>query len=153
MVGERNLDRLDDLGPESKGGAETPQRLDASGAGTAEAEVRPFDDHAGLVFGDDAAQEGLGIEGEKIGSRVEADDFIGPGLDQESATPLEGGEASGRGLGPENGGRVRVEGQGYNAAVTDCVAGAGDEGAVPEVNAVEVADGDCRSPFAHGRQR
>ncbi len=123
--------------------AEFLEGVGGAGAFVAEAEVVSFDDDGGAEAFADVADEAVGWCGEEVGGGLELVCFVDAEGFEEAGALVEGGEWFGRVIGGEDGGGVRVEGEGDDAAFgADGEACAADEFGVAEVGAVEVADGE-----------
>jgi len=142
LVGQGDLDRVDDVNVESARLAPEAEHFNVAGSPFAKVEVGPFHERARCVPCDHLIDEGLGRLRELPRGWLQPHDFIGTCLAQMGLALFEGTQACGNVLRTEQHKGVGVEGQGDDLATKrrGGLTRAAYQCDVPEVHAVKVAD-------------
>ena len=135
--------------------APVAEQLQVAGPAAAEAEVESLDH--GLrrqLVAEDRVQKLAGLQSQQFRRGPQDDDVIGPGALQQLGPVGRRRQQRQQPIRGEQGDRVRVEHDGHRRTADRIGRGpqSGDEGGMPEVNAVEIADGH-RPAAASGRRR
>lgn len=152
LIGQRRFNLAHDIDVEPETGADRTQGVDVAAAAPAESEVAALHNVPGSKGVDDVPHELRRVESQELGVWLEAVDLVCPSFLQQGRPLLEGGQQGRRPLRLQDRERMRIEAQHHDAAARAReLAGALNQGDMPEMHAVEVADGDRRLVRWHPR--